>query len=126
MASVEDFVSKRIARAEQKRQDKKDTYKRVYNELMSVPLFSGRYDAKNCDPKYMYGIKTVMENIAYYAGDDELNDEFNTVFLNNMQYSKDHASKNKNVLLKCGLTVGSVLAIGGTLCLLLKNLKGDK
>ena len=126
MSNIEDFVSRRVERAEQKRQDKQDAYKKVYKELMNIPVFSGRYDAKNADPKYMYGIESVMENIAYCAGGDELSDEFNTVFFDNMQYSQDHVSNNKNALLKYGLAVGSALAISGALCLFIKKLKGEK
>lgn len=46
----------------------------VYDELTKISLFCGRYDAEHAADRYMYGIATVMEHIAYHAGKQ---DEFN-------------------------------------------------
>ena len=45
---------------------KQEAYKIVYNDILNrdIGLFLGRFDAKNGDPKFIYGINTVMEFIA--------------------------------------------------------------
>ena len=39
-------------------------WKEVYKELMDCKLFSGTYDARNGNERFMHGIATVMEYIA--------------------------------------------------------------
>lgn len=51
-------------------------------------LFRGIYDAANGNKKYMYGISTVMEFIAYHAGDD-IYDKFSNEFTENMIASEN-------------------------------------
>lgn len=99
---VEEFVAKRKERAEQKRQSKRDEYKRVYDDLtQATSLFTGRYDAENGDPNFMYGINTVMEYIAYEAGGYDLLDEHSAMFSDNMEYSEDKAREaNKRAVKK--------------------------
>ena len=48
-------------------------------------LLVGEYDAKHGNSSFMHGIETVMEFIAYNAGDDE----FDNMFLQNMVDSKN-------------------------------------
>lgn len=48
-------------------------------------LFVGKYDAEHGNHSFMHGIETVMEFIAYNAGDDGFDD----VFLHNMIESKN-------------------------------------
>lgn len=55
----------------------------VLKELEKCNLFTGVYDAKNGNEDYMYGIFTVMENIAYNAG-EEIGINFSEMFLNNL------------------------------------------
>ena len=57
----------------------------VLSKLKECPLLCGKYDARNCKKDYMYGISTVMEIIANYAGDEE----FGETFLKNMAESED-------------------------------------
>lgn len=57
----------------------------VLGKLKECPLLCGKYDARNGKEDYMYGISTVMEIIANYAGDEE----FEEVFLKNMAESED-------------------------------------
>lgn len=57
----------------------------VLDKLKGCDLFCGKYDARNGKEDYMYGISTVMEVIAHYAGDEEFED----MFLKNMQESED-------------------------------------
>lgn len=62
----------------------------VLNKLKECPIFCGKYDAAHGNEHYMYGISTVMETIAHYAGDDE----FAQMFLHNMLMSEDKVSNN--------------------------------
>jgi len=59
----------------------------VLSKLKECPLLCGKYDARNGKEDYMYGISTVMEIIANYAGDEE----FGEMFLRNMIESEDKA-----------------------------------
>ena len=62
---------------------KKKAFKIVYNELVNqCRLFTGMYDARNGDDKFMYGIETVMEVIASKVSDRTW-DEFLDMFTNN-------------------------------------------
>ena len=58
----------------------KEAFQIVLNKLKECNMFSGIYDAKNGNEHFMYGLATVMEVIAYYAGDEEHAD----IFLRNM------------------------------------------
>lgn len=123
---VEEFARKRKERAEQKRHDKQDMYEKVYKEMISVPVYSGKYDPLNTDPEYMYGIESVMESLAYNAGGDELSDEFETMFFNNMEYSEDHAfEKLKGMAIKSLALLGSALAVCTALFCVAKKTKDD-
>lgn len=55
----------------------------VLNKLKECELFCGKYDARNGNEHYMFGVSTVMEVIANYAGDEE----FINMFLKNMEES---------------------------------------
>ena len=57
----------------------------VLEKLKEFDLFCGKYDARNGNDHYMYGISTVMEVIANYAGDEE----FGKMFMKNMIDSKE-------------------------------------
>lgn len=57
----------------------------VFNKLKECDLFYGKYDAKHGNEHFMYGVSTVMEAIANYAGDDGFEEEF----LIHMQESED-------------------------------------
>lgn len=48
----------------------------VLNKLKECDLFYGRYDAKHGNEHFMYGVSTVMEAIANYAGDEDFEREF--------------------------------------------------
>ena len=67
----------------------KKQWKQALNELAEVPLFAGRYDAKNGNENYMHGIGSVIECMAYKAEDDIIYDQF----LNNMILSKEKIDK---------------------------------
>lgn len=59
-------------------------YKIVLEDLKQVSLFTGKYDAKNGNEHFMFGILTVMEYIADKAGHKEYTD----MFIDNMNKAK--------------------------------------
>jgi hypothetical protein len=75
----------------------------VYKQLMQNPMYRGSYDARNGDEDFMYGIASVMESIAYYAGGDSLVAEFNTYWSANMDSSKAIAELFRNAEWEKGL-----------------------
>lgn len=68
--------------------EKERAYKTVYNDLMRCGLFAGRYDAKNGNEHFMYGVLTVMDVIAKGAG--QL-DEYERLSMHNMLESEEKA-----------------------------------
>ncbi len=74
----------------------KDAYRIVFNDMMNSEcgLLVGKYDAKNGDEKFMHGINTVMEWIAYRASEKQ-GEEFSAMFFDNMIESQEKASDKK-------------------------------
>lgn len=72
----------------------KEAYSRVLNDMLNSEcgLLVGKYDAKNGDPSYMYGISTVMEWIAYRVSDED-GDAFSAMFIKNMIESEESVDK---------------------------------
>lgn len=69
--------------------DKKEAYKIVLEDITEKGgFFTGKYDAVHGSEKFMYGILTVMDLIAYGAG---TMNEFDNLFLKNMQESEAEA-----------------------------------
>ena len=62
----------------------REAYKLVLEDMRQCGLFYGKHDAMNANEHFMYGISTVMEWIAYNAGDDDFEDEF----MRNMELSE--------------------------------------
>lgn len=62
-----------------------DAYRIVFNDMMNsgCGLLVGRYDAKNGDEKFMHGISTVMEWIAYKTSEKQ-GEDFSLMFTENM------------------------------------------
>lgn len=71
-----------------------DAYRIVLNDMMNsgCGLLVGEYDAKNGNEKYMFGISTVMEWIAYKVNEETGND-FSDLFTKNLIKSIDKAKK---------------------------------
>lgn len=66
-----------------------NAYKLVYNDMVKCGgLFVGRFDAKNGNKKFMYGIGTIMEFIALNAG-EEIYDDFEKIWSENFIESLD-------------------------------------
>ena len=70
----------------------KDTLKKIIEEMKECGMFIGRYDAKNGNEQFMYGISTVMEYLAYRVS-DEYGDAFSGEFVNNMIESEKRAEE---------------------------------
>ena len=72
---------------------KQAAYKIVLEDMIEngTPLFVGKYDAKHGSAEFMCGIETVMEVIAYAAGDEN----FDNMFLENLVESKRQAKNDK-------------------------------
>ena len=75
--------------------NRKDAYRIVLDDLMSVNMFKGIYDAiyDEGTNHFIYGIQTVIENIAYGVS-EECYDEFSNMFLANVISSKEGANEN--------------------------------
>lgn len=69
-------------------QEEKKVVQKVVDGMAECGLFYGRYDAKNGNEHFMYGISTVMEYLAYLVGDD-YGAEFEDTFLKNMIKSEN-------------------------------------
>lgn len=76
------------------KRDLREAYEIVLADLMSncggLPV--GRYDAKNGNKHFMYGIFTIMEIIATKAEKEEI---LNEIFSKNMEESEIKANGNK-------------------------------
>lgn len=70
--------------------ERKEAFEIVLEELKRCSLFKGVYDAKNGNSQFMYGISTVMENIAYSIS-DEVGDAFSEEFGDNLYESQKKA-----------------------------------
>lgn len=69
---------------------KKIAFKIVYKELLKHGMIRGNYSGSKNAEHFMYGIATVMEMITYFAGGDELADEYSKMFLDNMTKSEQN------------------------------------
>lgn len=74
----------------------KDAYRIVFNDMMNsgCGLLVGRYDAKNGNEKYMFGVDTVMEWIAYKVSEAQ-GDDFSELFMKNMVESQKKVRGDK-------------------------------
>ena len=73
-----------------------DAYRIVFNDMMNsgCGLLVGKYDAKNGNEKYMFGVDTVMEWIAYKVSEAQ-GDDFSELFTKNMVESQTKARGDK-------------------------------
>lgn len=70
--------------------NEKEMLKGIIEEMRECGMFEGRYDAKNGNPEFMYGISTVMECLAYRVS-DEYGDSFSDTFVQNLIISEQKA-----------------------------------
>lgn len=71
-----------------------EAYKTVYEHLTNCgcDMLLGKYDAKNGSESFMYGIKSMMEIIAYQVS-EQCGDEFSDKFLENMKLSEEKVDR---------------------------------
>lgn len=71
----------------------KTEWNKVYEELVKVPMFEGKFDHKNANPHYIAGIITVMEYIAVQADKEDEFDERWSVNAKPKEYCPDPDSE---------------------------------
>lgn len=76
-------------------QEEKKVIEKVVDGMTECGLFCGRYDAKNGNEHFMYGVSTVMEYLAYLVS-DEYGDEFSDTFTKNMIKSEKKVLTNEH------------------------------
>ena len=66
----------------------------MYNDIINsfIGFFLGKKKKKNGDPKFIYGISTVMEFIALECSEKDY-DDFQKIWFENFQKSIDNAKK---------------------------------
>lgn len=74
---------------------KPEAYKLVFDELIKCDMFKGIYDAKNGNADYMYGILTIMENIAINVSED-CYENFTKEFTKNMVESENRVNHKES------------------------------
>lgn len=69
-----------------------DAYRIVLNDILNngCEMFVGKYDAKNGSEKFMHGIGTVVEYIAYKVSDED-GSAIENLFVKNMIASEQKA-----------------------------------
>ncbi len=67
---------------------KKLAFKVAYRELSKCSMCAGHYSGSPSAERFMYGVATVMESIAYFAGGDKLADKCSSLFTKNMVNSE--------------------------------------
>lgn len=75
----------------------KEAYNIVFWDLMNIPLYKGKYDAKKFrNREYMRGIESVMKTISFGADPDYRSryEIFNTLFYANMKNSEAEAEES--------------------------------
>lgn len=71
--------------------DTKEAFKIVLDNLSECNMFIGKFDARTkYSQHFMYGVQTVMENIAYNI-DEETGDKFSDMMTRNIVASIDKA-----------------------------------
>lgn len=76
---------------------KKEAYDIVFEDLMNIPLYRGKYDAKKFrNREYMRGIESVMKTISFGADPDYRSryEIFNELFRLNMKNNEAKAKEN--------------------------------
>ena len=66
--------------------NEREVLKKIVENMRECGLFVGRFDAKNGNINFMYGIETVMEYLANLIS-EEYCDEYQKEFINNFERS---------------------------------------
>ena len=66
--------------------NEREVLKKIIEEMRKCGLFAGKFDAKNGNVNFMYGIETVMEYLTMLIS-DKYHDEYEKEFINNFERS---------------------------------------
>lgn len=66
--------------------NEREMLKKIVDKMRKCDLFAGKFDAKNGNVDFMYGIETVMEYLTRLIS-KEYCDEYEKEFLNNFERS---------------------------------------
>lgn len=66
--------------------NEREVLKKIVENMRECGLFAGKFDAKNGNVDFMYGIETVMEYLTSLIS-EEYHDEYEKEFLNNFERS---------------------------------------
>lgn len=66
--------------------NEREVLKKIVENMRECGLFVGRFDAKNGNVNFMYGIETVMEYLASLIS-EEYCDKYQKEFINNFERS---------------------------------------
>ena len=66
--------------------NEREALKKIVENMQECGLFVGRFDAKNGNVDFMYGIETVMEYLTSLIS-EEYCDEYQKEFINNFERS---------------------------------------
>ena len=72
--------------------NEKEMLKNIIEEMRECGMLEGRYDAKNGNSEFMYGILTVMECLAQRVS-DEYGDNFSDAFIQNLTISEQKGQR---------------------------------
>ena len=67
----------------------KQTIKELVEKMSKCNLFIGKYDAKNGNENFMYGVLAVMEYLTYMVS-EEYREKFSEMFFENMIDSEEN------------------------------------
>ena len=66
--------------------NEREVLKKIVENMRECGLFAGKFDAKNGNVNFMYGIETVMEYLTSLIS-EEYCDEYQKEFMNNFERS---------------------------------------
>ena len=66
--------------------NEREVLKKIVEDMREYGLFAGKFDAKNGNINFMYGIETVMEYLTSLIS-EEYCDEYQKEFINNFEKS---------------------------------------
>ena len=66
--------------------NEREVLKKIVENMRECGLFAGKFDAKNGDINFMYGIETVMEYLTSLIS-EKYCDEYQKEFINNFERS---------------------------------------
>ena len=94
LCDIKDIIEKWRDKSTDERYNLAEASRIVLNQLLEYNMFKGAYDARNGKPEFIYGIQTVIENIAYNI-DEETGDKISDMITRNIVESMNKAEVEK-------------------------------